>query len=233
MLKSSHNRDEDMVSQSKDNNFYSKIQVQEIADEIDKAVIIPVRFQIEVEHRIFDFKEMVDILHNTQRIVLQDCGCKSEYGNCDSPLDVCLILDDEAESALEHGKYNPREIDYDEAFSVLKRSHEAGLVHMAYIMKGEEKPGLICSCCKCCCHTLGGLLHYGIHAQILSSAHIAEDEYEKCIRCGKCVNRCMFGARSMGEGELVYDKLKCYGCGLCVSSCSTHAIKMTRRDELE
>lgn len=222
-----------MASQPKENTFYSKIQVQEIADEIEKAVIIPVNTQIEVEHRIFDFTEMEGILCNTRKIVLQDCGCKTEYGNCDSPLDVCLILDDEADYALEQEKYNPREIDFDEALSVLQKSHEAGLVHMAYIMKGDEKPGLICSCCKCCCHTLGGLMHYGIHTHILSSAHVAEDDYEKCIRCGKCVNRCVFGARNMKEGDLVYDKKKCYGCGLCVSTCPSRVIKMTRRDEFE
>lgn len=222
-----------MDSQSKVKNFYTKSEVQTIADEIDKAVIIPVNSEIGIEHRVYNLTEMEGILHEVRKIVLQDCGCKSEFGNCDSPRDVCLIFDEEADYALEHGKYNPREIEIKEAVSVLRKSHEVGLVHMAYIMKGEEKPGLVCSCCSCCCHTLGGLLHYGVHAQILSSTYMAKDEREKCITCGECVKRCKFEARTINGGTLFYDSSHCRGCGLCVSSCPSNAIKMRKRARLE
>jgi Pyruvate/2-oxoacid:ferredoxin oxidoreductase delta subunit len=222
-----------MDSQPNEKNFYSKTQVQEIADEIERVVIMPVNSEIEIEHRIFTSEEMISILQKARKIVLQDCGCKTEYGNCDSPREICLTLDEEADYALKNRKDNSKEIEIDEALSVLRKSHEAGLVHMAYIMKGEEKPGLICSCCSCCCHTLGGLLKYGIHAQILSSAYIAEDVREKCINCGECVNRCKFGARLIKEDSLLYNMSKCRGCGLCVSSCPTQAIKMRKRVNLE
>ena len=71
---------------------------------------------------------------------------------------MCLSLDEAADELLENEKANPREVDVDEAIEVLQKSHEAGLVHMAYTMKGEKKPGIVCSCCPCCCHTLGALL---------------------------------------------------------------------------
>ena len=115
-------------------------------------------------------------------------------------------------------------------YIVLRRSHEAGLVHMAYVFKYKEKPGLICSCCSCCCHTLGGLLRYGIHTEVLSSRLIASDAGEKCIDCGECVSRCAFEARGMKEDKMVYDFSKCMGCGLCVSTCPTEAISMVARD---
>ncbi|MGD0978167.1 MAG: hypothetical protein ABR962_03400 [Candidatus Bathyarchaeia archaeon] len=70
-------------------------------------------------------------------------------------------------------KYNPRESTLKEALNALRRSHEAGLVHMAYMMKGNDRPTLICSCCPCCCHTLGGLLRHGIATQILTSKFVA------------------------------------------------------------
>ena len=217
-----------MVSGPMGKRFYSKKQLQEIADEIDKAITIPVNTMIEAEHRIYDFSEMEKILREARRISVQDCGCKTEYGNCDAPRDVCLGLDDEADFSLS-GEYNAREITIEEALDVLRRSHEAGLVHMAYVMEGHEKPGLVCSCCSCCCHTLGGLLRYGIHTQVLTSNYIATDDKEKCIACGKCVSRCVFEARSLKEGKLVYDEPKCYGCGLCVSTCPTQTISMTPR----
>lgn len=227
-LKSRHNIIEFMVSKSSDERFYSEKQLHEIADEIDRAVTIPVSTMIEAEHRVYDLSEMEKILREANRITVQDCGCRTEYRNCDSPRDVCLGLDEEADVALK-GKYNARVVTIDEALDVLRRSHEAGLVHMAYVMEGYEKPGLVCSCCPCCCHTLGGLLRYGIHTQVLTSSLIAIDDHEKCNACGTCTSRCVFGARNLVEGELIYDSTKCYGCGLCVSTCPTQTISMIPR----
>lgn len=217
-----------MFRQSSD-NFYTKKRLKEIADEIEHAVTIPVNTMIEAEHLVLDLSEVRRFLEEAERIVVQNCGCRTEYDNCDSPLDVCIGLDDEAEYALKNTE-SAREIEIDDALDVLRRSHEAGLVHMAYLMKGEEKPGLICSCCSCCCHTLGGLLKYGIHAQVLTSRMIAEDTRSKCTDCGECVVRCVFGARSMIDGGLQFDPKKCYGCGLCVTACPTEAIMMVSRE---
>lgn len=111
----------------------------------------------------------------------------------------------------------------EEALDALRRSHEDGLVHLAYVMKGEEEPKQICSCCPCCCHTLGGLLRRGIAASVLSSRFVAEDDPGACSGCGACVKRCVFEARTMQEDKPAYDASKCFGCGLCVSTCSTGA----------
>ena len=214
-----------MAPNSKD-HFYSEVQLREIAEDIEKTVTVPVNVMVEADHRVYDLREVERILRAANKIVLQDCGCRKEYRNCDAPLDVCLGLDEDAEYALKSG--GGRVVSLGEALKVLERSHEAGLVHMAYVMKGKEKPGLICSCCPCCCHTLGGLLRYGIHAQVLSSSFLASDVEEKCVQCGKCVQRCVFGARSMNDG-LVYEESKCMGCGLCVTTCPTNAISMKPR----
>jgi Pyruvate/2-oxoacid:ferredoxin oxidoreductase delta subunit len=217
-----------MVSDSGGERFYSVKELKEIADDIDRAVTVAVNERIEADHRVFDFSEVEKLLREARRIAVQDCECKVMYGNCDAPRDVCLILDDEADYALTGG-FDAMELSVDQALDVLRRSHEAGLVHMAYVMKGSERPGLICSCCSCCCHTLGGLLRYGIHAQVLTSNFIAVDDANLCVDCGRCVSRCVFGARRMVDAKLVYDDSKCYGCGLCVSTCPTDAISMTPR----
>ena len=182
-----------MNPESRDTRFYSEKQLHEIADDLEKAVTIPVNYMIEADHRVFDLSEVEKILREARKITVQDCGCKTEYGNCDAPRDVCIGLDEEADYALEKGTMNVREIDIDTALDVLRRSHEAGLVHMAYVFKDKDKPDLICSCCSCCCHTLGGLLRYGIHTEVLSSKLNAVDREEKCIDCGEC-------ARVFGRG---------------------------------
>jgi Pyruvate/2-oxoacid:ferredoxin oxidoreductase delta subunit len=209
--------------------FYSDEDVQRIAADLEKAVTIPVNLDIDSEHRVYDFSEMQAILEKANRIVVQDCGCKTEYRNCDAPRDVCVSLDETADELLEEEKYHPREVSVDEALEVLRRSHEAGLVHMAYTMKGEEKPGLVCSCCPCCCHTLGSLMRNGLHTEILTSKFVAADDQGKCTECAKCVDRCVFQARCVDEGKLVYDQSKCFGCGLCVSICPAEAISLVPR----
>ncbi len=208
---------------------YTEERLIEIADDLDKAVTVPVNVMVEAEHRVYDQSEMKEMLSGAEKIVLQDCGCKTEYGNCDSPTRVCLSLNNAAEQALEFEEYHAQEVSLDEALDVLMMSHEAGLVHMAYTMKGDDTPTVICSCCPCCCHTLGGLLSFGVSTQVLTSSYVAEDDAESCTNCGACVDRCVFMARSMTDGELVYDASSCFGCGLCVSKCPTDAIRLVPR----
>ncbi|MBN2334322.1 4Fe-4S binding protein [Candidatus Bathyarchaeota archaeon] len=210
--------------------FYSDEDTRKIADEIEMAVTIPVNTEIAAEHRVYDQTEMKEILEQADKIAVQDCGCKTEYSNCDAPRDVCLSVNKEADLLVEKGLHGARLITVEEALDVLRRSHEAGLVHMAYTMKGEDKPGLICSCCPCCCHTLGSLVRNGVHTQILTSRYIAEDDMAKCDDCGDCVDRCVFQARRMEGGKLVYDETRCFGCGLCVSKCPTEAIRLVPRN---
>lgn len=208
--------------------YYSDEELGEIADSLESAVTIPVNSEIEVEHRVFDLSEMRQILLDADKIALQDCGCKTEYGNCDAPRDVCLSVNKVADELSESPKYDSKFISVEEALEALERSHEAGLVHMSYTMKGDDKPGLICSCCPCCCHTLGSLVRNGVHTQILTSKYVAADN-DKCTNCGECVNRCTFEARELVDGVLVYDNTKCYGCGLCVSKCPVEAISLVER----
>jgi Pyruvate/2-oxoacid:ferredoxin oxidoreductase delta subunit len=173
--------------------------------------------------------ETREILVDATKIALQDCGCKADYGNCDAPKDVCLSINKVAEEFTESGEFESRFITVEEALKVLERSHEVGLVHMSYTMKGDDRPGLICSCCACCCHTLGSLVRNGIYTQILTSRYIAADDKTLCVNCGDCVDRCVFQARNMEDGVLTYDNTMCYGCGLCISTCPEQAISLVDR----
>jgi len=210
---------------------YTEERLREIADDLDKAVTVPVNVMVEADHRVYDLSEMKEILRDAEKIILQDCGCKAEYRNCDSPQRTCLSLNIAAEQALKFEEYNPQEVSLGEAVEALEMSHREGLVHMAYTMRGDDGPTVICSCCPCCCHTLGGLLRFGISTQVLTSKYVAEDDVENCINCGVCVDRCVFMARSMTDGEMLYDVSNCFGCGLCVSTCPTDAIGLVPRGD--
>ena len=205
---------------------YAVETLERIYDDITVAVSVPVNVDLEAEHRVLDLSRMEEIVRSARRIALQDCGCRVDYGNCDAPTDVHIDLDECADLELDVGRSNAREITVEEALDVLRRSHEAGLVHMAYTMKGDEYPKIICSCCSCCCHSLAGYLRFGIAKHVLKSDLVAVDDEGKCIDCGVCVDRCVFGAREMVDGTLSFNSEQCFGCGLCVSTCPTEAVSL-------
>ena len=210
-------------------HYYTEKELWDIANSLESAVTLPVNVEMEADHRVFDLSEVEKILRDSEYIFLNDCGCRSIHKNCDNPLDTCLAVNVGPDYPEKGEGLNSRRVTVEEALDALLRSHEAGLVHMAYVMMGNKKPFLICSCCTCCCHTLGGLLRHGIHTQVLTSKLIAEDDGSKCIDCGECVKRCVFGARSMVDGEKTYDETRCFGCGLCVYRCPSSAIKLVDR----
>jgi Pyruvate/2-oxoacid:ferredoxin oxidoreductase delta subunit len=208
---------------------YTEEELKEQAASIEKAVTLPVNVEVEAEHRVLDLSEVEKLLRGAKNIVLQDCGCRADKRNCNSPLDTCVSLDVKDDYVERYSQYHPRFVTVEEALDALRRSHEAGLVHMAYVLKGSDKVSPICSCCPCCCHTLGGLTRFGISTQVLTSKLVAQDDDSKCIDCGRCVERCVFGARAMVDGKKRYDATRCFGCGLCVTTCPEGAVSLVER----
>lgn len=212
-----------------DMEFFSKERVQEITEEFKEVIVIPVNRTFEGENRVYSFVEMGEILKSATKIAAGLCGCKREYGNCDAPRIGCISLDAWAEEFLENEPTTEREISVEEALELFQKSHEAGLVHISYTMRDDEKPGLICSCCPCCCHTLGSLIRNGTHPLMLTSKYVAKNEDQLCVQCGKCIDRCVFGTREMIDDVLVFNDSICFGCGLCVSTCPEGAISLVSR----
>ncbi len=200
---------------------------QQQEDELDHGITLPVNAKIDVDHTVYDLTEARAILSKARRIAVGDCPCRTEHHNCDAPLDVCLSLDEQADAGIRDG--GSHEITLDQALATLKRSHEAGLVHMAYVAKGFDHPKVLCSCCGCCCNTLRPMIEKGTYPLILTSKLVAEDDHDKCTACGVCADRCIFRTRKLVDGELVYDPTHCMGCGVCVSTCPTGTISMVPR----
>jgi Pyruvate/2-oxoacid:ferredoxin oxidoreductase delta subunit len=191
------------------------------------AKTLPVNMKMEGQTNIYDFQQVKQLLANARLISIGNCDCREKVQGCDNPIDVCISIDREAELLVE--KAIARKVTLDEAMAVLRKSHEAGLVHISYTDIGEPKPFIICSCCACCCHSLAGLIRFQIPDAVVAANHIAQQDHEICVDCGTCVNRCHFQARTLKNGRLIYDLTKCFGCGVCVSTCPTAAISMIER----
>jgi Fe-S-cluster-containing hydrogenase component 2 len=61
--------------------------------------------------------------------------------------------------------------------------------------------------------------------------NVVEHIEEKCVKCGMCTRTCLFGALTLNEGKLIFNKDKCINCGKCLRICPTTAI--VERNELK
>ena len=109
-----------------------------------------------------------------------------------------------------------RVISKEEAYEVLRKSEEAGLVHMTSNVASGH--GYICNCCGCCCGLLRGV-NMGL-PNVVNSYYYASINSELCSSCGICAEeRCQVNAIEEGEDAYNIIKDKCIGCGLCVTTC--------------
>ncbi len=188
--------------------------------------------------RVTPTSQAVALLQGPGRLTLIPCSCRLTFQRCDQPLETCIQMGDSAEEFLARGV--GREITGEEAGEILKIANSRGLVHMAIYAPGMGAYAL-CSCCECCCHDLQAYKRHGRNNWIARADFIAVDDPEACTGCGRCVKRCVFGARqgasqrdsrpSPGQRPVNYDPSLCYGCGLCVTTCPAGAIKMAPRHQ--
>jgi len=209
-------------------NDWTEPELKEIYGRLSSAFTIPVGIRIDAELRVLDLSEMEKILRKARKLALTECGCRKNRKNCKTAVSGCIDLDELADKALQ-GK-DDKGATPEEALEQMRKSHKAGLVHMAYTFKKDpDKITKICSCCSCCCQTLSGLVRFGLAKHVISAASIARDNSDLCTNCGACVKRCQLEARKMEDGRMTYDPGLCYGCGLCVSTCRPGAISLESR----
>lgn len=208
---------------------WTRGELEKALGSIKSAVTIPVNMRIKGGQRILELTEMERILREAELISIGECGCRKKVKRCDAPLDACFGLDKEAEEFIKKGL--AKKVSLTVALEALKRSHEAGLVHVTYTFERKEKPEAICSCCSCCCHSLSALVRFGMPNVVATSKYVATLNPETCISCGKCVERCQFKARRLENGEMIFEKARCFGCGVCVSTCPTDSISLVAREK--
>lgn len=201
-------------------------------DEIDEIlavytpVTIPVSISIEGNQKVLSLMEAERILKKAKLISLEPCWCRLKLKNCNGPIDVCICVDREAEIAIKERQ--GWKATFEDAMEALRKTHKAGLVHLAYEMKGHEMRS-ICSCCACCCHTMAAITRFGYEGAVGFSDRIAVYEPLVCSNCKVCVDKCHFDAWGLVSGKVHHYPKKCAGCGVCVSFCPKGAIQLKPR----
>jgi len=192
--------------------------------------VIPIEEEISADQQVVPYEQLSNIIENGKSFSLNSCICKKEKGflgnPCSKPEDVCMWISDVPD--FHNNSYWGNKISKEEAYDVLRKSEEAGLVHMTTNI--QEGQWFICNCCGCCC---GGLISVKMGITSICNAHYYADiDQDKCDECGVCLEeRCQTEAiEETDEGYMVI-KSKCVGCGLCATTCESEAIKIYRKPE--
>jgi Na+-translocating ferredoxin:NAD+ oxidoreductase subunit B len=178
------------------------------------------------------YERVSAIIENGQSFLANDCICKVERGllgdPCKKPVQVCLavapipgVFDDSP-----RGRVLTRE----EAYTLLKETEEAGLVHLTNNVQVGQI--FICNCCGCCCGVLRAINDLGIPAsQAINSHYYAVIDPGLCIGCGICAEeRCQVKAIEAEEGIYQVIPERCIGCGLCISACPAEAVRLVHKE---
>ncbi len=192
--------------------------------------VIPVEKEIPIRQEALTYHQVTNLIEQSKSFVVNECICRKKQGllgnPCTMPLEVCLAMDPEP-GRLETSPLGGKAITKEQAYEILRKSEEAGLVHMTTNI--ESGHWFICNCCGCCCGVLRAV-NMGF-PQIVNSHYYAEIDADKCSACGLCADeRCQARAIQKDDDSCSVIKEKCIGCGLCASTCPEEAIRLVHKD---
>jgi NAD-dependent dihydropyrimidine dehydrogenase PreA subunit len=195
--------------------------------------VIPIEKEIQSKQEALSYEQVSGLIQNAKSFMVNDCVCKKENGlldnPCSKPTEVCLALDPEP-GFFDKNPWGGKVISREQAYEVLNKAEEAGLVHLTSNI--ESGHWFICNCCGCCCGVLGAA-KMGL-PNFINSHYYAKIDRNLCDACGTCADeRCQVDAIAESESEYNIIKEKCIGCGLCISTCPNEAIELLRKDPNE
>ena len=193
------------------------------------ARVIAVDRDIPDDKTVQPHDRLLPYIERARHIALVTCHCRHMYellgDPCDKPKDVCIAVGPGALYMSEYGL--GKLISKEEAYSVIKRAEEAGLVHV--VSNTGKYLDFICNCCACHCENLKSLKRSADAGLAALSSFISAIDAGQCTGCGHCISRCPMEALAIKDELACVESKRCIGCGLCVSACPTGAILLQPR----
>lgn len=163
--------------------------------------VIPIEQSIAAETRKASYEEVSGYLNENTVFSVSDCACRTvreSMGEGCGHLkeDMCIQLGHAAEYYIRTGR--GRKITREEAFAIIKRAEENGLMHQIPNTDGPGKTHAICNCCGCSCLSLRTAEMF-LNNDMVRSNYVSHVDKDKCTACGQCVENCPVNALKLGQ----------------------------------
>ena len=183
---------------------YTRERVAMLAPFMDVGMnlmrVIPVQSAIENNSRKASYDEVVRLIDEAWAVSVGPCSCRRARrlmgegcGHLEE--DMCMYLNDNAVNYSETGAH--RLISKEEAYEILQRAEDNGLVHELNVTPGYDDTTAICNCCGCSCFALR-IAAYFRAPDAIRTNYIARVDKDKCVACGQCVENCQLNAVRLG-----------------------------------
>ncbi len=190
---------------------YTRIRVGMLAPVLGNGVnfmrVMPVMSAIENDTHKASYDELSTLIEKAWAISVGPCSCRRSRrlmgegcGHLEE--DMCLYLNDNAVSFSKSGEH--RLISKEEAYEILRRAEDNGLVHEVNQAPGFDDVTAICNCCGCSCYALR-IAEMFRSPNGVSSNFIARVDKDKCVACGQCVENCQTNAVRLGQKRCLTD----------------------------
>ncbi len=163
--------------------------------------VIPIETAIEGNSHKVSYEEVSKYLNDNTIFSCSPCSCRTDReamgeGCGHLKEDMCIQMGHAAEYYIRTGR--GREITREEAFEIIKRAEENGLMHQIPNIDGSGKTHAICNCCGCSCLSLrSGTMYKNV--DMVRSNYVSKVDKEKCVACGQCVENCPMNAMKLGQ----------------------------------
>ncbi len=184
---------------------YTRERVSMLAPFMDVGMnlmrVIPVQSAIENNSRKASYDEVHKLIEDAWAVSVGPCSCRRARrlmgegcGHLEE--DMCMYLNDNAKNYSETGAH--RLVSKEEAFEILKRAEDNGLVHELNVTPGYDDTTAICNCCGCSCFALR-IAEYFRTPDAIRTNYVARVDKDKCVACGQCVENCQLNAVRLGQ----------------------------------
>ena len=208
--------------------FYRVVPVQDTLVPENSPRKIEINRKIPDPRAVLPVDIVMELVKKEPFISVSNCWCRSAMNfagkGCDHLLETCFGFGSLGRMEVESGQ--GREIDYEEACRILKKTEEEGLIHCVDNAEGGLEA--LCACCACSCLVIRSMMRDETNMGAPARFMAVTDE-DKCTACGICEEICHVNAITILNEKKTTNADKCIGCGLCVSRCPEGACYMTPR----
>ncbi len=163
--------------------------------------VIPIETAIQGETKRASYEEVSKYLNENTVFSVSDCSCRTSReamgeGCGHLKEDMCIQLGHAAEYYIRTGR--GRKITREEAFEIIRKAEENGLMHQIPNTDGPGKTHAICNCCGCSCYAtrIAGMF---LNNDMVRSNYVSKIDKDKCVACGECVAVCPVNALKLGQ----------------------------------